>query len=134
MTGPDSELTPTQAGAVLTAALSAPGSGESVLRAFADVPTVLFNEAQRGGLFRRPVPAQLAVGQWVFSAVEPGGTRLLVTHLVRGTALRQDMAGPATAGPRLAGALAEVAEEYGPDAAASVQAILYGIAVVHGMA
>ncbi|HEX5495591.1 MAG TPA: DUF5073 family protein [Mycobacteriales bacterium] len=128
------DLTPEQAGAVLTAALSAPGSGESVLAAFADVPSVGFTPARPGRLFRSATPTQLAVGQRLFAAVEPGGTRLRCSHVVRGVALRTDLAGPATAGPMLAEALVEAAREYGPQATATVQAILYGIAVVHGLA
>lgn len=120
-----------QAGAVLTSALSAPGSGASVLQSFADVPSLTFTPAQPHGWLRRGAPARLDAGQWRFVAVEPGGTRMQVSHVVRGIALDSRLAGPAEAGPALAAAVLESARGYGPQAVAAAQAILYGIASVN---
>lgn len=128
------DLTAAQAAVVLTRALSDPGSGESVLAAFADVPSATFTARRPDRLFRRGEPARLTAGQWSFTATDPGGTRLTLSHVVHGVALRTETVGPAVAGPALAEALLGSASEYGPSAVMSTQAILYGIAVVHDLA
>ncbi len=130
MTGSSSsaDLTPEQAAEVLAAALSAPG-GESVLASFAGVPGVMFVASRAGGLLRPPEPARIDVGQWRFVA----GDRLRVVHVVRDVVLKTSTVGPAECGRLLAGALLETACDAGPAAVGEVQAVLFGMAVVHGL-
>jgi len=123
------DLTPEQAAAVLTAALSGPGT-ESVLASFASVPGVVFVPARAGGLLRRGEPARLDAGQWRFVA----GDRLRVSHVVRDVVLKTSLASPAEGGRLLADALLDAAGQAGPAALSDVQAVLYGMAVVHGLA
>jgi hypothetical protein len=126
---PIEDLTPEQAAAVLTAALSGPGT-ESVLASFASVPGVRFVPARTGGLLRRGEPARLDAGQWRFVA----GDRLQVSHVVRDVVLKTSPASPAEGGRLLADALLDAAGQAGPAARSDVQAVLYGMAVVHGLA
>ena len=126
---PIEDLTPEQAAAVLTAALSGPGT-ESVLASFASVPGVVFVPARAGGLLRRGEPARLDAGQWRFVA----GDRLQVSHVVRDVVLKTSPASPAEGGRLLADALFDAAGQAGPAAQSDVQAVLYGMAVVHGLA
>ena len=128
MTAP-SELTAEQAAAVLTAALSAPGGGAAVLRSFADLPGAGFSEGRAGGLLRRAEDARLDVGQWRFVA----GERMQVSHVVHQVVLKTSTVGPAQAGRMLAEAVLSVAAESGPSAVDRAQAVLYGMAVVHGL-
>jgi hypothetical protein len=126
---PLDEYTPQDAARVLSAALSGPGA-ESVLGSFAGVPGAVFVAGRPGGLLRRAEPARLDVGQWRFVA----GARLQVSHLVRDVVLSTTVVGPAEAARLLADALLSSARTGGPDAEGALQAVLYGMAVVHGLA
>ncbi|HEX4249374.1 MAG TPA: DUF5073 family protein [Pseudonocardia sp.] len=125
---PSADLTPEQAAAVLTAALSGPGA-ESVLASFASVPGVVFVPARGGGFLRRGEPARLDAGQWRFVA----GDRLRVSHVVRDVVLKTSLASPVEGGRLLADALLDATGQAGPVAVSDVQAVLYGMAVVQGL-
>jgi hypothetical protein len=127
--GPLGDFTPEQAAEVLTVALSGPG-GESVLASFADVPGAVFVAPRAGGFLRRAEPARLDVGQWRFVA----GDRLQVSHVVHDIVLKTSIVAPAEAARLLADAVLGAARTAGPMAVGSVQAVLYGMAVVHGLA
>jgi hypothetical protein len=123
------DLSPAQAAEAVAAALSRPGI-ESVLAGFADVPGAVFVPSRPGGLFRRAEPARLELRQWRFVA----GPRLLVSHVVRDVVLKTSEVGPAEGGRLLADAVLTAAGEAGPAASAEVQGLLYGLAVVYGLA
>lgn len=127
MSGPGGVLSREQAAAVLAAALTGPGA-DPVLAAFTGLPGVEFHPARGGGLLRRGEPARLEVGDWHFV----GGPRLSAVHVVRGVVLKTAVVGPAEGGRLLAAAVLDAADEHGPLAVEQVQALLYGMAVVHG--
>lgn len=129
MTGPLDEFGPARAAEVLAAALSGPGA-ESVLESFASVPGAVFAAGRAGGFLRRAEPARLDVGQWRFVA----GDRLQVSHIVHDIVLRTSIVPPAEAARLLADAILDAAGTGGPNATTAVQATLYGMAVVHGLA
>jgi hypothetical protein len=129
MSGLDGELGREQAAAVLAAALGAGPGTDSVLAGFAGLPGMAFRPARGGGLLRRGEPAGLEVGAWRFV----GGPRLTVVHVVRGVALKTTVVGPAEGGRLLADAVLDAADEHGPLAVDQVQALLHGMAVVHGL-
>jgi hypothetical protein len=127
--GPSDDLTADQAASVLTAALAGPGA-ESVLASFAGVPGAVFVAPRTGGFLRRAEPARLDVGQWRFVASD----RLQASHVVRDVVLKTSVVSAGEGGRLLAGALLGAAREAGPAALAEVQSVLYGMAVVHGLA
>jgi hypothetical protein len=130
VSGPvDEEFTEARAAQVLAAALDGPGA-ESVLGSFAGVPGALYVPAKGGGFLRRAEPARLDVGQWRFVA----GERLQVSHIVRDVVLRTSVVAPAEAARLLAEAVLAAARTGGPNAVGSLQGVLYGMAVVHGLA
>jgi hypothetical protein len=120
------EFTAERAAQVLAAALEGPGgksAPESVLASFAEVPGVEFVPARAGGLLRKGEPARLDVGQWRFLA----GDRMRVSHVVGGVVLKTSDMPPVAAARLLADALLD--STWGSE----VQAVLYGMAVVHGL-
>jgi hypothetical protein len=123
------DMTPERAAEVLAAALAGPGA-ESVLANFAGVPGAVFVPPRPGGFLRRGEPARLDVGQWRFSA----GQRLTVSHVVRDVVLKTSTPAPAEVARLLAGAVLDAARDGGPASVGAVQAVLYGMAVVHGLA
>jgi hypothetical protein len=129
MTDPLAEFGPGRAAEVLAAALSGPGA-ESVLESFGSVPGAVFLAGRAAGFLRRAEPARLDVGQWRFVA----GDRLQVSHIVRDIVLSTSIVPPAEAARLLAEAMLDAASTGGPNAVGQVQAILYGMAVVHGLA
>jgi hypothetical protein len=118
---------------VLAAALAQPGA-DSLLAGFADVPGVVFRPGRAGGLLRRAEPGRLEAGQWRFSIDARAGSRLRASHVVRDVVLRTSDVGAAEGGRLLADAVLTAAGEAGPSAYAEVQSLLYGLAVVYGLA
>jgi hypothetical protein len=100
---------------------------ESVLASFAEVAGVEFAPARPGGLLRKGEPARLDVGQWRFVA----GNRMRVSHVVGGIVLKTSEVPPAEAARLLAEALLD--QGWGSGGGSDVQAVLYGMAVVHGL-
>jgi hypothetical protein len=129
MSQPLDEFGPDRAAEVLTAALSGPGT-DSVLASFADVPGAVFVAGRPGGLLRRAEPARLDVGQWRFVAGQPP----TVSHVVRDVVLKTSAPPLAEVARLLADAVLDAAGAAGPAATSSVQAVFYGMAVVHGLA
>jgi hypothetical protein len=129
MTDPLEEFTSGRAAEVLAAALSGPGA-ESVLESFGSVPGAVFLAGRPGGFLRRAEPARLDVGQWRFVASD----RLQVSHIVHDIVLKTSIVPPAEAARLLADAILDAAATGGPNAVIALQATLYGMAVVHGLA
>jgi hypothetical protein len=60
--------------------------------------------------------------------------RLQASHVVRDVVLKTSVVSAGEGGRLLAGAVLAAAREAGPAALAEVQSVLYGMAVVHGLA
>ncbi|HEY2204335.1 MAG TPA: hypothetical protein VGH99_07660, partial [Pseudonocardia sp.] len=69
-------------------------------------------------------------GEWRFTA----GERLQTSHVVRDVVLKTSVLSPAETGDLLARAVLDTAHTAGPTTVAEVQAMLFGMAVVHGLA
>jgi hypothetical protein len=133
MTGPvsGSHIPVERAARILERALAQSAAGPSLLEVLGGIPTLEFTPSTAGRLFRAASPARLAVGDWVFRAVDPAGTRLEVSHVVREVPLKTTVEGPTEAGGALARALFRAAHDRGPVVADAVEAVLFGIEAVN---
>lgn len=132
MTAPDG-IDAARAREVLAAILGQPGGAETVLTQLGSVPGAAFVPAEPGKRFRRAVLSRLAMADRVFSPAEEVGTRLRVSHVVRGVALQTTDLGPVDAASALVDSLTELVTSGGPAVRDAADAALYGLAVSAGL-